>query len=254
LSSLVLLHGFFQDSRVWQPIKAQLEQKGFTVYTPDLPGFGSSHVNHEHELNTDAQVYWLLQYIESLNQPKLFVAGYSMGARLLMQSMVQLQSYVDGFILESVTNGISDDIERITRQENDFRLAQFALSDFKGFQQFWENHPTLQPVKLLSDTELKRLRAIQLDQKPKCVAASLMHFGTAAMPYVPTSSLRTIIKPVLFITGEQDQKFTAKAKELVKVNPLFKHEIVPNCGHRVYLEQQEMYLSKLLAFTNQTDL
>ncbi len=251
MSAFVFLHGFFQDSRVWLPLKTELENRGHAVFTPDLPGFGAHHVNNEHELFVDAQVFWLQQYVESLNQSKLIVVGYSMGARLLLQAVHHLQHLAEGFIIESGTNGISDEIERISRQENDFRLAQFALSDFTGFQHFWENHPTLQPAITIEDHELQRIREIQLSQNPQYVAWSLMHFGTGSMPFLPKSFFSNFTKPVLFLAGEQDPKFAKKAKELTRFNPLFSCEIISNCGHRVHVEHRELYLKKLETFHKQ---
>lgn len=248
MSAFVFLHGFFQDSRIWLPLKSDLEYRGHAVFTPDLPGFGTHQLNNEHELLTDAQVFWLQQYVESLHQSKLIVVGYSMGARLLLQALHQLHDLVDGLIVESGTNGISDDIERITRRENDFRLAQFALSDFSGFQKFWENHPALQPVKTIEDHELQQIREIQLSQKPQYVSWSLMHFGTGSMPFLPKSFFSSFTKPVLFLAGEQDTKFAKKAKELARLNPLFFCEIISNCGHRVHLEQRELYVKQLETF------
>ncbi|TNE70327.1 alpha/beta fold hydrolase, partial [bacterium] len=240
--NIVFLHGFYQDSRIWEPLATELEQSGFTVFTPDLPGFGSHGVSSEQELSVESQVKWLKKNIIKLNSSPLMVVGYSMGARLLLQAMHELQDLVDAFIIESGTNGIANETERLERIQSDSKLAEFILSDVDTFQKQWNVHPTLQPVQTLSIDEKKRLNEIQSEQNPQFLAWSLHHFGTGMMPYLSQEYFSTMRKPVLFLAGEQDKKFASKALEISAYNPIFRHEIVPNCGHRVHLEQKEYYL------------
>lgn len=50
--------------------------------------------------------------------------------------------------------------------------------------------------------------------------------------------------PVLWITGEQDEKFTRLAGEVTSDNESFEHEIIPETGHRLLFESGQS-LNKL---------
>ena len=45
--------------------------------------------------------------------------------------------------------------------------------------------------------------------------------------------------PVLWITGERDEKFTGLAAEAAPLFPRGRHVVIPDAGHRVHLDQPE---------------
>lgn len=244
---IVLLHGFLQDGRVFSSISSSLQNDGFTVLTPDLPGFGT---HFSSDLSTKTQVNWLVDFISKLNQshPKIVLVAYSMGARLALQAMEKLQDFVSHFILESGTNGISDSEERDLRKKNDSELAQLARTNFVEFLIKWINHPTLKPFQAVDSIKLNWLSKIQQEQHSEQVAQSLEQFGTGEMPFLPASYFVNFKRPVLFLAGEMDTKFAKKAIEIALFNPKFKAEIIPFCAHRVHLECTELYLSRIKSF------
>jgi len=246
--SIVLVHGFFQDSRVFESVKKRFLSLGIKVYTPDLPGFGTNDKLEKDSLFTQNQINWFSNYIESLKEDKLFVCGYSMGARLLMQSMIHLQKNVLGFVIESGSNGILDTIEREKRKKKDNRLANMAVSNCKEFQDFWMNHPILTPIQPICFDDLLRLKIIQSDQNPENVAQSLTQFGTANMLYLDQNYFQQLSKSVLFLAGEQDQKFAIKAKELASYHVNFQVKLIEHCGHRIHLEKPSVYVKVVSEF------
>ncbi|RYD37788.1 MAG: alpha/beta fold hydrolase, partial [Verrucomicrobiaceae bacterium] len=52
--------------------------------------------------------------------------------------------------------------------------------------------------------------------------------------------------PVLWITGEQDVKFTALGAAAARVVPLIRHHILPDCGHRL-LQQDSQAVRALVS-------
>jgi 2-succinyl-6-hydroxy-2,4-cyclohexadiene-1-carboxylate synthase len=248
--SIVLLHGFFQDSRAFETIKKDLVKLGFEVFTPDLLGFGLHKNTTKEAFETQYQVTWLVDYIRSLQKTNLFICGYSMGARLVLQAMKDLQNLVSGFIIESGTNGIESESEREVRKINDRRLANLARTNFKEFQNYWMNHPTLNPVQVICFDDILRLKIIQSEQNPESVALSLEQFGTAAMPFLDKTYFEPLQKPVLFIAGDKDTKFAKKAIELETYNSEFQSKLIENCGHRVHLEKPNVYVDEVVVFIN----
>ena len=75
---LVLLHGFGADKNHWPQAVRNLTNH-FTVYAPDLPGFGeSSQLNSARYTGFD-QVERVRAFVESLHLGKIHIGGNSMG-------------------------------------------------------------------------------------------------------------------------------------------------------------------------------
>jgi len=75
--SVVLIHGFPLSSEVWKDFSSELS-KDFTVYTPDLPGFGSTpRLKTPFTINDVATK--IISWIEDLNLDHPVIIGHSLG-------------------------------------------------------------------------------------------------------------------------------------------------------------------------------
>jgi pimeloyl-ACP methyl ester carboxylesterase len=76
-STVILLHGFAETSRMWKPIMPLLAEK-FTVIAPDLPGIGDSSIPAEKiDMKTSASRIHAL--VRSLGVEKARVVGHDIG-------------------------------------------------------------------------------------------------------------------------------------------------------------------------------
>jgi abhydrolase domain-containing protein 6 len=78
---LVLLHGFGADKYHW-PMVAKLLCAKFTVYAPDLPGFGESTQASNARYTGPDQVSRIREFTESLGLKHIHIGGNSMGGYL----------------------------------------------------------------------------------------------------------------------------------------------------------------------------
>lgn len=78
---LVLLHGFGANKYHWSMI-AKFLTPHFTLYVPDLPGFGESSQVSDAKYNSVEQVNRLREFIQQLDVKKIHIAGNSMGGYL----------------------------------------------------------------------------------------------------------------------------------------------------------------------------
>lgn len=78
---LVLLHGFGEDSRIFERITPVLSQEN-EVLTIDLPGFGSSDLLPGGFSIADV-AQWLNETLEALDLDPVVIAGHSLGDMLL---------------------------------------------------------------------------------------------------------------------------------------------------------------------------
>ncbi len=95
--AVLLLHGFAETSRMWNPILPTLGAK-FTVIAPDLPGIGDSSIpSGEIDMKTAAiQIHKLLR---SLGITKARVVGHDIGLMVAYAYAAQFPTEVDKLVV-----------------------------------------------------------------------------------------------------------------------------------------------------------
>lgn len=74
--TIVMLHGFCLDSRIWEEIADELAEAKFQALTIDLPGFGASEVNGQ-TIDEFAEI--IQQGLQQLGVNQFVCLGHSMG-------------------------------------------------------------------------------------------------------------------------------------------------------------------------------
>lgn len=97
--SILCIHGFPCDARIFSYAGARLSQTGYNVYSMDLPGHGKSD-GKKGDLDFDACVESINQIIKELkkNSPRVFILAHSMGSTFALWYAHQFNS-IDGLIL-----------------------------------------------------------------------------------------------------------------------------------------------------------
>jgi len=81
MTPILILHGWGSCAKNWQRVKNGLERSGYTVYLPDLPGFGEGAAL-ERAWVVDDYINWLDEYCEKNNLSRFFLIGHSFGGSL----------------------------------------------------------------------------------------------------------------------------------------------------------------------------
>lgn len=74
---VVFVHGFCEDSRMWDDFKQDLLEEKFKVIAIDLPGFGLSSIATEPSIDTYAKA--VLSVLKTLKINSCIIIGHSMG-------------------------------------------------------------------------------------------------------------------------------------------------------------------------------
>lgn len=99
--AILLLHGFLEDSRMWEPLMSYLQEK-FRVVTMDLPGHGRSDVfNDTHSMEFMAEIAHGL--IAHLQLGSVSLLGHSMGGYVSLAYLELYPSEVRQLILLNST-------------------------------------------------------------------------------------------------------------------------------------------------------
>ncbi|MCK6518585.1 alpha/beta fold hydrolase [Myxococcota bacterium] len=240
---LLALHGFTgtgDDFEALAPLTPEI-----VWVTPDLPGHGSAKDDEA----PAALLERLTAALLALPRPRALV-GYSMGGRIALQLVAQLQrtdpGALDAVILIGASPGLADEHEAAARRAADEALAMQA--DTEGVAAFlarWRATPILQ-----SQTQIPApWRARMLARREACrasgLAASLRCYGTGALPSL-WETLPQLTPPTLLIAGALDPKFVRLHAEMAARLPNAQTLVLPGVGHTAHLEAPEAFAAALI--------
>jgi len=175
--------------------------------------------------------------------PEPVLVGYSMGGRLALHALLEDPDMWKSAVIVSAHPGLKDESQRATRRLSDAEWAALALKGaWSEFLEKWESQGVLGGAgEMLDRRALKSRRG--------SVARSFIDWSLGAQEDL-SPRLGEVRCPVLWVTGERDQKFTALGKEAVSLMPDAVHEVVSDCGHRVPWEQSEVFADLCADFLN----
>ncbi len=199
---VMLVHGFTEDRRIWDPLLAGMENKYLWIM-PDLPGSGGSVYNRSlSELKDFAEVIYAIMENEKIHD--LVLIGHSMGGYI---SLAFAEKYPEKIRALGLFHSSSypDSPEKKESREKNIRFIQkngsapYVETAIPGL--FSDGFKTEHP------DQIRKL----IDRYANFTTESLVQY-LEAMKNRPatTGVLRSITKPVLFIMGEEDKAVPIK--------------------------------------------
>lgn len=235
MADLVLLHGFTQTGRSWQPIAHALAGR-YRAVAPDLPGHG------DFAARRPASFAACDAYLRALASGPFTLAGYSLGGRIALHAALSLGPLVARLVLIGASPGIADPAERAARAAADAALAdRIEAIGIEAFVREWGAQPLFagMPRGVAELAEEDRLR-----NTASGLAAALRGLGTGVMPPL-WDRLGELTIPVELVVGERDDKFRAIAERMEAALPAARVHVVPRAGHAVHLEAPDAVVEVL---------
>jgi len=226
-ADLVLLHGFTQTGRSWQPVRHVLGAR-YRAVAPDLPGHGAF------ARRRPASFAACDAYVRALTDAPFTLAGYSMGGRIALHAALAVGNRIRRLVLVGASPGLADPQERARRRAADEALAdRIEAIGVDAFAAEWAAQPLFagMPRGIAEQADADRRR-----NTAPGLAAALRGLGTGAMPPL-WDRLAELPMPVDLVVGERDGKFRAIAERMAAAIPAARLHIVPGAGHAVHLEQ-----------------
>ena len=236
MADLVLLHGFTQTGRSWQPIAHALAGR-YRALAPDLPGHGAFAARRPASFPAcDA-------YLRALAPDPFTLVGYSMGGRIALHAALSPGLRIARLVLLGASPGLADPAERAARAAEDAALAdRIEAIGLEAFVREWGARPLFadmpRGVAELADDDRLRNTASGL-------AAALRGLGTGVMPPL-WDRLDALAIPVELVVGERDEKFRAIAERMEAALPAARVVVVEGAGHAVHLEAPDAVVDLLL--------
>lgn len=226
---VVLLHGFCEDSRVWEDFKQDLLEEHFRVITIDLPGYGQSTPLASVSIAGYAE--GVLAVLDQLKLSQVVLIGHSMGGYTALAIAEQRPELLRGLgLFHSHPYADAEDKKAARRK-------QIAFIDRQGHFLFVK-----QLVPKLFAQRYAKSHPFEVD---KLIHRAVRYpvegitGGLEAMANRPDRSavLTTIQCPVLFIVGQEDAAVPeAFSTQQLALPQLASIHILPKVGHMGMLE------------------
>lgn len=232
---LVLVHGFTQTMRSWDPPAARLAGD-FEIVRVDLPGHGGSagvRLGFAETASAIGDAGGRGTYL-----------GYSLGGRLCLRLAVDRPDLVEALVLVGASPGLADPADRDARRRADDALAV----DIEGmgtdaFLGRW----LAQPLFASFTPDAADLEA-RLANPATAMAAALRSLGTGVQEPLWTR-LRELSMPVLAVAGADDGRYAGLAGEMAHaIGDNAEAVTLAGAGHAAHLEQPERFCAELLRF------
>ncbi len=228
--SRVYLHGFLGAPAAWRAVTEcagdadarclQVPGHGLAPFTP--PG------SFEDVVDAVAA--------QALTDDRTELVGYSLGARVALAIALRHPRRVARVVLVGVSYGLDDARDREARARSDDALARSLERDgVARFVDAWESIPLFDSQRALPPERLAPQRAWRTQHTAKGLAWSLRALGLGQMPSYRAALARSTV-PIALVTGARDDKFTAIAREMLRMRSGVAHTVVEGVGHNAVLE------------------
>jgi 3-oxoadipate enol-lactonase len=227
--TVLLLHAFPLDSRMWEGIRPALETAGYDVVAPDLPG-------PDLAFGFDAWAPRVLGLVEGDVVP----VGSSMGGYLAFELWRQAAERIRALVLAG-TRATPDSPEQREARDDSIRLLGEA-----GREPFWEE---LAPRLFAPEADaavVERARRIALEQ-PITGLITVQETIRDRVDSRPT--LPAIDVPVLVLVGEEDGLAPpADSEAMVAALPDARFSRIAGAGHLAPLERPDELAELIVGF------
>lgn len=240
-NTIVLLHGFGEDSQIWNRQIALLSQN-YRLIVPDLPGSGNSSM-----LSTPDTIEAYANAIEALlnhlSVNKCIILGHSMGGYITLAFAEAYPERLLGWGLIHSTAFADSEEKKLNRQRGIELMQQYGTYAFlrNTIPNLFADSYKKQETKVLDE----------LIESAKAFTAEACCAYYKAMKNRPdrTHVLSSSKKPVLFILGTED--VAAPLNDLlqqVHLPPTAYIHILENVGHMGMLEATDEVNMRIAAF------
>ncbi len=215
------LHGAVGTPENWNFLKPH-----FTTQAPHL---------WQHLRGNTLSLSQIGQKITSLASQDDILLGYSLGGRIALHALLHEPQKWKAAIIISAHPGLLEGQQ--ARLTSDQKWAKQAASSWEDFLTKWNSQSILSGDSLQQasiENQLEVSKSFQLWSLGK---------QENLRPRFPE-----ITTPILWLTGQDDHKFTSLANDATPLLPACQHQIFPNCGHRLPWQDQDRFIDAIKSF------
>lgn len=194
---VLLLHGFGEDSKVWQP-QIDFLQNDFHLIVPDIPGSGESELVPDANIETYAAI--IKELCNNEGHPVLHsLIGHSMGGYITLAFAEKYPQYLNSFgLFHSSAFPDTEEKKQTRKKAIDF------IKEKGGFTFLKTSTPGLFTQKY-KDEHPEKVEALIEAGKAFSNDALIQYYEAMIAKPDRIDVLKKFSQPILFIIGEHDQ-------------------------------------------------
>ena len=219
------LHGAVGSFQAWEPFRKSFGEPSNPI---DLWRF------FDHSAPTLVEAGRLICQLAEQNDMLL---GYSMGGRLALHALLAEPQKWKAAIIISSHPGLL--VGQSDRQSQDRDWAELAEKEWPAFLHQWNQQGIFSALP-------KGLNQAGIEDQQQ-VSQSFLQWSLGIQKNLRVE-LPKITCPILWVTGENDPKFTKLAEESTTLLPNSKHQVISNSGHRVPWDQPNEFCEVIQTF------
>jgi 3-oxoadipate enol-lactonase len=239
--TLVLIHAFPLNARMWEP-QLELAEQGWRVLAPQLRGFDGG-IGEPTANSMDDYAGDIVDLLDALHVHQAIVAGLSMGGYVAFAMLRLAARYFQGLVLADTRS------EADTPEGRDARTRMMQLVRDSGAAGVADE----MIPKLLSESARQNrqdlvglVRELTLANPPDAIAAAI---GAMRSRADSTPLLKTIGCPTLILVGQDDVVTPpAMSEQMEQAISGAERVVIPGAGHLSNLEQPSAFNGALARF------
>ena len=231
------IHGNFQTVNVWQPLEERMKAgfsdfemitedlcakqfQSFDDWTEDFCGRVEAHANGE----------------------KSILLGYSLGGRLALHACLSRPDLWETAIVVGAEPGLESEEEKRLQLDRDRNWAErLKREPLEKLVDEWDAQSVFCGIRSQAPRNLGEM-------DPDRLSHQFEVFSKGIQQNLAPKLAELKRPPILFLSGDKDDKYQKIGEELAKSSPIVKAQVVPDAGHRVPWENPESFVRVLIDF------
>lgn len=240
--TIVLLHGFMFDLRVWAPLVYDYMRK-IRVVAIDLPGFGESDCCEEiHSMELIADV--VKAVLDEVGIKKCVLVGHSMGGYAALAFAERYPQMLKGLCMLN-SHALADGEEKIKQRK---RMCDIVGANRAGFIVNFIPELFAKGNREILDDRIKDLQEYALYSSTDGIIAAIKGMMQRKARVDVLTGLQI---PVLFVAGREDNRIdTDILLAHAAITPFCELLLLPNVGHMAHIEAKDLLKMRLLSFVH----
>ena len=237
MTKLFCIHGNFQTPSVWKPLAENLKARNVNL---DV-----ILVNIEN-YSFDGFDRWVDDFCNCVEVrsccEKSFLLGYSLGGRLALHACLLRPDLWEGVILVGADPGLESEEEKKLQLDKDRNWAErLKREPLEKLVDEWDAQSVFCGIRNQAPRNLGEMDPDRLSHQFEVFSKGIQQNLVPKLAELKRP-------PVLFVSGEKDQKYQDIGEKLAKSSSAINTQVVADAGHRVPWENPETFVQVLIDF------
>lgn len=230
---IIILHGWGLRGSAYDKLASLLKEKGYRIFSPDLPGFGREPLAKE-AMTLEDYATFVKDFIQKKHLRKVIFIGHSFGGRVAIKFSVKFPNFVHALVLTGAP-GIKHRLSFVRR---------VVMCVSVVFGEVFRSRLLL-PLK---ETARKGLYFL-IGEWDYYKAGDLQETFKRIVSEALQDCLPQIKAPTLLLWGEKDRIIpVSDARRMRSLIPKCQLVVVENAGHKLPYEKPEAFVSAIQNF------